>query len=225
MKKRNAGRSKNGVLLPVHESLIAGIILLPLLLSIILGKGVYSADTPRDSQPCLEITSPTASDTLCPGAGQTFMITWDTCNAQIAPFVRLKYCNGDCSQWKDSIPNLGVYYWPIPGYLTDSTRIIMCTQDELVCDTTDYFNTECGCIPGDDNGDGKVDMLDVIHEIAILYKGGTPVGLYPNCQGDPDGSCSQNMMDILFKVAYLYKNGPEPIDCCTWRAACGPLRQ
>ncbi len=65
-------------------------------------------------------------------------------------------------------------------------------------------------------------MLDILHLIAYLYKGGPAPIPYTVCSGDADGSCGLNMLDILHLIAYLYKGGPAPVSCETWVGSCGP---
>jgi hypothetical protein len=89
------------------------------------------------------------------------------------------------------------------------------------------FGGPCDCLPGDATGDVKHDMLDILHLIAYLYKGGPPPGgppptPYTLCSGDADCDCKTDMLDILFLIAYLYKGGPAPCTCEDWLSACGP---
>lgn len=61
---------------------------------------------------------------------------------------------------------------------------------------------------GDADGDGTVNMQDIVFLIDYLYKGGeTPD---PIESGDPDCNCAFNILDITYLIDYLYRNGPEP---------------
>jgi hypothetical protein len=63
-------------------------------------------------------------------------------------------------------------------------------------------------ICGDADGDGSVDMLDILHLINYLYKGGPPPD--PPEASDVNNDGSVDMLDILHLINYLYKGGPEP---------------
>ncbi|MGB7061049.1 MAG: dockerin type I repeat-containing protein [Candidatus Zixiibacteriota bacterium] len=60
----------------------------------------------------------------------------------------------------------------------------------------------------DANGDGLVDVGDVIYLINYLYKGGTsPDPLWAgavNCDGQV------NLGDVVYLINYLFKAGPPP---------------
>lgn len=86
----------------------------------------------------------------------------------------------------------------------------------------DFIAGECDCIPGDADGSGDYNMLDILHLIAYLYKGGPTPIQYVICSGDPDCSCGNDMLDILYLIAYLYKGGVAPCTCEEWLVACGP---
>jgi hypothetical protein len=88
--------------------------------------------------------------------------------------------------------------------------------------TDDPCPAGCECVPGDADGSATFNMLDILHLIAYLYKGGPTPTPYTICSGDADGSCSLNMLDILHLIAYLYKGGPAPVSCETWVGSCGP---
>ncbi len=80
----------------------------------------------------------------------------------------------------------------------------------------------CAFVPGDINGNGIVNGIDVIYGVSYL-KGGNapPVDCNPPCTGQPDpfyaamdvnGSCSTNGIDITYFVSYL-KGGPALQPC------------
>jgi len=63
---------------------------------------------------------------------------------------------------------------------------------------------------GDANGDGVIDLGDVLHLISYLYKGGPA----PDPLWTGDANCDElvDLGDVLYLIAYLYKGGPAP-DC------------
>ena len=103
-----------------------------------------------------------------------------------------------------------VFAMDLPGYLylgephTDDyegdVRI-----DEITLLVPDSGSYVCG----DADGSGDVNILDVSHIIAYLYKNGAaPV---PIASGDPDGNGTINILDVSYLITYLYKSGPPPI--------------
>jgi hypothetical protein len=64
---------------------------------------------------------------------------------------------------------------------------------------------------GDVNGDGIVDVGDVVYLISYLYRGGPPPD--PLSTGDVNCDGIVNLGDVVFLISYLYKSGPVP-RCC-----------
>jgi hypothetical protein len=69
----------------------------------------------------------------------------------------------------------------------------------------------CAIVCGDANGDGSVNIGDVVYLVTYLYKNGSP----PQC--DPLAECGDvnlddviNIGDVLYLVNYLYRSGPPP---------------
>jgi hypothetical protein len=65
---------------------------------------------------------------------------------------------------------------------------------------------------GDVNGDGKIDLGDLVFLISYLYRGGPSP--QPLSSGDINGDCQINLGDVVYMISYLYKNGPPPIKGC-----------
>ncbi|MGB2769623.1 MAG: dockerin type I repeat-containing protein [Candidatus Zixiibacteriota bacterium] len=87
--------------------------------------------------------------------------------------------------------------------------IDLVTSNDYTDDITILFNlTNTYYVAGDANGDGLVDVGDVIYLINYLYKGGTPPD--PLWVGDVNCDEIVNVGDIVFLVSYLYKGGSEP---------------
>jgi len=80
----------------------------------------------------------------------------------------------------------------------------------------------CDCEPGNCNGDGATNILDVTYLINYVYKGGPPPIPYRLCSGDPNCNCVVNILDITYLINFLYKGGPAPCTCQDWLNACGP---
>jgi hypothetical protein len=78
------------------------------------------------------------------------------------------------------------------------------------------------CRPGDADGSGNLNMLDILYLIAYLYKAGPPPIPYEICSGDPDCDCEVKMLDILYLISYLYKGGLALCTCEDWLSTCGP---
>ncbi len=77
---------------------------------------------------------------------------------------------------------------------------------------TDDVSILFNCLfTGDCNGDQVIDLGDVLHIIAYLYKNGPA----PDPFGTGDLDCSKviDLGDVLHLINYLYKGGPSP-GCC-----------
>ena len=67
---------------------------------------------------------------------------------------------------------------------------------------------EAGFVRGDTNGDGIINIGDVVYLVSYLYKSGpapTPVE-----SGDVNCDEIVNIGDVVYLVSYLYRNGPPP---------------
>jgi hypothetical protein len=65
---------------------------------------------------------------------------------------------------------------------------------------------------GDVNGDGNINLGDVVFLINFLFKGGPSP--QPVSSGDANGDCEVNLGDVVYLINYLFKGGPRP------RAGC-----
>jgi hypothetical protein len=85
----------------------------------------------------------------------------------------------------------------------------------------------CSYVPGDINGNGSANGIDVTFGVAY-FKGGTPPPIQCPCPphgdmyvcGDVNGNCAFNGIDITFYVAYLKGMQPELLFCTD----CPPAR-
>ena len=63
-------------------------------------------------------------------------------------------------------------------------------------------------VNGDANGDGVIDLGDVVYLITYLYKNGlAPI---PLLSGDANCSGEVELGDVVYLITYLYKGGPQP---------------
>jgi hypothetical protein len=65
---------------------------------------------------------------------------------------------------------------------------------------------------GDVNGDGTINLGDVVFLINFLFKGGPPP--QPVSVGDVNGDCEVNLGDVVYLINYLFKGGPRPQASC-----------
>jgi len=85
---------------------------------------------------------------------------------------------------------------------------------------------ECDCEPGNANGDGTINILDIVYLINYKYKSGPPPIPYDTCSGDANCDCRVDILDIVKLINFKYKEGPAPCTCEDWVSACGlPLRE
>jgi hypothetical protein len=65
---------------------------------------------------------------------------------------------------------------------------------------------------GDVNGDGNVDLGDVVFLLNYLFKsGGAPE---PLSVGDANGDCNVDIGDVIYLLNYLFKGGISPVAGC-----------
>lgn len=65
---------------------------------------------------------------------------------------------------------------------------------------------------GDCNGDGKINVSDVVYEINYLFKGG--LVLKPLIAGDVNCDSKVTVSDVVYLINYLFKGGPKPCQDC-----------
>jgi len=110
-----------------------------------------------------------------------------------------------------------------PGGFTEGNPIVALIDYAMIISPV---SSECDCIPGEANGNGTTNILDITYLISYLYKGGPAPVPYALCSGDANCDCTVNILDITYLIAFLYKSGPSPCTCEQWLANCGePLRK
>lgn len=91
-----------------------------------------------------------------------------------------------------------------------------------------YPNVDCGplfgCEPGEVNGDGIINLLDILYLIEYKFKSGPAPQPFEVCSGDVDCNCVVNLLDILYLIEYKFKEGPPPCSNDTWVANCGSVK-
>lgn len=65
---------------------------------------------------------------------------------------------------------------------------------------------------GDANGDGNVNVTDVVYLINYLFLNGPAP--HPLANGDPNSDCIVNVTDIVYLINYIFIGGPEPSGGC-----------
>jgi len=75
----------------------------------------------------------------------------------------------------------------------------------------------CSCPhQGDINGDGVIDVFDVIGVIGIAFSGDTDpqdTGC-PDTRGDVDNNGVSDVFDVIYLIATAFSGGPSPVDPC-----------
>ena len=68
---------------------------------------------------------------------------------------------------------------------------------------------ECGeVVRGDANGDGVIDIADVMYLINYLFIGGAPPG--PLAAGDTNCDGTVDIADVMYMINYLFLAGSPP---------------
>ena len=90
---------------------------------------------------------------------------------------------------------------PISPHQYQRPRAVWELMFEIQNDSSSY---RCG----DANGDGMVDISDVVYLISYLYKCGIPP--YPLNRGDLNLDGVVDLADLVYLISYLYKGGSPP---------------
>jgi hypothetical protein len=82
------------------------------------------------------------------------------------------------------------------------------------------------CSPGDANGNGAIDIDDVVYLINYIFVSGSPTPTpFRVCSGDANCDCIIDISDVTYLIAYIFSSGPLPCDCDEWVVRCDlPLR-
>ena len=108
-------------------------------------------------------------------------------------------------------PSLVTYY-NTPGsprdVFVDELYVLVADYTSLLVFEASFLHT----IPGDVNGDGQVDIGDVVFLVNYLYKGGPPPEI-PEL-GDVNGDSVVDLGDVVYLINYLFRDGPVPEKSC-----------
>ncbi len=79
----------------------------------------------------------------------------------------------------------------------------------------------CDCNPGEADGNGVINVLDIVYLVNFKFKSGpTPIP-YALCSGDANCDCIVNILDIVSLVNYKFKGGEDPCGCSGFAGNCG----
>ena len=95
---------------------------------------------------------------------------------------------------------------------TYEIRVVV-DEDDIKIETDDSNNEDSAtvsftAIRGDANGDGIIDVGDVVYLVSYLYRNGPAPD--PLEAGDANCDAIVNVGDVVYLVSYLYKGGPPP---------------
>ena len=71
-----------------------------------------------------------------------------------------------------------------------------------------YLTVQVGCLTGDANRDGIINVGDIVYLVTYLYRGGPEPD--PPEAGDANCDDVPNVGDVVYLVTYLYKGGLPP---------------
>jgi C1A family cysteine protease len=156
----------------------------------------------------MRVTSPNGGEIWAPGESRT--ITW----ISYVPVdnVKIEISTDGGTDWMAiiaSTPNVGHHPWTIPN--TPSTnclvRISDTSGDERLADSSDGpFTVESGVVRGDANGDGSIDLLDLVtivnHILGTQLLEGDRI-LAADCNNDGE----INLLDLVGIVNVILGTG------------------
>ncbi|MCK4404033.1 MAG: tandem-95 repeat protein, partial [candidate division Zixibacteria bacterium] len=113
------------------------------------------------------------------------------------------------SDFVDSGNGGGAFTFTPDSTQEDSVYLVsFIASDGSLADTQIVVMHVISYIPGDVNGDGGVDLGDVVYLLNYLFRGGSPPD--PLVAGDVNCDGSINLGDVVYLLNYLYRDGPPP---------------
>ena len=158
----------------------------------------YSLVTPYNLQ---SITSPVNfdwEDAVDPDSGDTVLYCLFVSKSQVFnPDSTTIYDSMLQSYITVNLGTIGSYYWKVKAY--DTWGAVRWSNESW---SFDVF------LRGDTNGNGMIELGDVVYLINALYKGGPAP--QPLSAGDVNCSGMVELGDVVYLITYLYKGGPPP---------------
>jgi hypothetical protein len=110
--------------------------------------------------------------------------------------------------------NPGLFSWAPTETETGVWMALFTATDACGDSYTRELSIEVGTLYcGDCNGDGAINLADVVFLIADLFKGGPPPD--PVCKADANCSGYRDVGDVVVLINYLFKYGQAPcFECC-----------
>jgi hypothetical protein len=122
-------------------------------------------------------------------------------SSQFAPESTLIFDGLTASQYNVPLADSLVYWWKVKA--SDRWGETTWSNEIFSFDLENY---------GDVNGDGNVDVGDVIFLINYLFRSGPSPA--PMVRGDVTGDCQVEVGDVVYLINYLFKGGSQPVKGC-----------
>jgi hypothetical protein len=132
-------------------------------------------------------------------------VSWYTAKFILTPIARYP------SQTDPDLPGSS-YYTKLANwttYLADSVGFA-CTSDSSEISVYDRSVLSTEYIRGDANGDGEINIADVVHLVNYLFSGGPAPD--PLWVGDANSDGVVDIADVIYLVNYLFIGGPPPCE-------------
>ncbi len=166
------------------------------------------------TRPTINVTYPNGGEVIA--LGDTVDILWEYIS--FGDSVKIEYSGDAGSTWSTIVETTtcdGIHTWPIPDTLTPSDSCLIQISDVdngIPIDVSDDIFSIVDYLPGDANGDGMVNVADVVYLATYLFLDGPPP--QPMAAGDPNADCVVNVADAVYLVTYLFADGPPPQPGC-----------
>ncbi|MGB7062527.1 MAG: Ig-like domain-containing protein [Candidatus Zixiibacteriota bacterium] len=151
-------------------------------------------------------------DSTEPAVGVTFVLhvyATDPDGPSITLSVAGEPWNSDLA---DSGTGGGTFTFAPDSTQEDSIYLVtFIASDGSLADSQTVVMQVISYVPGDVNGDGSVNVGDVVALVDFLYRNGAPPD--PMAAGDTNCDGHVNVGDVVYLVDYLYRGGPPPTVC------------
>ena len=156
--------------------------------------------------PTIIVTYPSGGETLI--VDSTYDISWST--LCFDGNVKIEYSTNSGVDWMvivDDTTNIGSIAWTVPNTPSPNCRVKI--SDALDGDPFDVSDDDFIIYSrGDVNGDGTIDIADVVYLINYLFIDGPA----PNPLDAGDANCdgTVDIADVVYLINYLFIDGPPP---------------